>query len=367
MVRTRFAACCALALTLVFTDGVAASASGGAAAQPVYDELTHDDATSGDRRATAAAACLVVSSDTVLTADVDCIEIVAGSVEIDFNGFTAFGSVFGAGRVTLRNGTVNGGVVDLGAYSVIEQMVVRNGTGFVTELGQGSVVTRSIFLDNGVAIDAYWGGAIEISDSWFVNNFSGVSIQKDNDTVVRNNFFVGNEQAVRVWDEDLFDASNSLIDDNDFIRNGVGIWLRADNDASGTHIRDNRFTENRSSGIVATIDCLMEDVDTCAGTGTVIERNAFVRNGFEPMTFSGGWGWEDLQGDNRFELVADDGLTVRSATGAPDVTVMRNRSNRNADLGIDAPGVIDGRRNLRGRHNGNPLQCLGVVCGPSRG
>ena len=43
-------------------------------------------------------------------------------------------------------------------------------------------------------------------------------------------------------------------------------------------------------------------------------------------------------------------------------TLSSNRSDRNADLGIEAArGVIDGGGN-RAKHNGNPAQCLNVSC-----
>jgi hypothetical protein len=48
--------------------------------------------------------------------------------------------------------------------------------------------------------------------------------------------------------------------------------------------------------------------------------------------------------------------------GDPTTLVERNTANHNAGLGIDAvPNVIDGGGN-RAFGNGNPLQCLNVVC-----
>jgi parallel beta-helix repeat protein len=54
----------------------------------------------------------------------------------------------------------------------------------------------------------------------------------------------------------------------------------------------------------------------------------------------------------------DDGIDVES----PSTTVTRNTANDNGDLGIDAvAGVIDLGGNAAAG-NGNPLQCLNVVC-----
>ena len=54
----------------------------------------------------------------------------------------------------------------------------------------------------------------------------------------------------------------------------------------------------------------------------------------------------------------DDGIDVQ----APGTLIRHNTANDNGDLGIEAvPGVIDGGNN-RASGNGNPLQCLNVVC-----
>jgi hypothetical protein len=43
-------------------------------------------------------------------------------------------------------------------------------------------------------------------------------------------------------------------------------------------------------------------------------------------------------------------------------TIRKNTANRNGDLGIEAyDGAIDGGDN-KAHGNGNPLQCLNVVC-----
>jgi parallel beta-helix repeat protein len=54
----------------------------------------------------------------------------------------------------------------------------------------------------------------------------------------------------------------------------------------------------------------------------------------------------------------DDGIHVDAA----GTTVIRNTAKDNLDLGIEAvPGVIDGGGN-RATGNGNPAQCLNVLC-----
>jgi large repetitive protein len=54
----------------------------------------------------------------------------------------------------------------------------------------------------------------------------------------------------------------------------------------------------------------------------------------------------------------DDGIHVED----PGTFIADNRANHNFDFGIQAvAGVIDGGGNTA-FGNGNPLQCLGVVC-----
>jgi large repetitive protein len=61
---------------------------------------------------------------------------------------------------------------------------------------------------------------------------------------------------------------------------------------------------------------------------------------------------------NHARRAADDGIDVE----ASGTFLSGNAANRNADLGIEAvPGIIDLGGN-RASGNGNPLQCLNVVC-----
>jgi parallel beta-helix repeat protein len=62
--------------------------------------------------------------------------------------------------------------------------------------------------------------------------------------------------------------------------------------------------------------------------------------------------------DNRTRRSKDDGIDVES----PTTKLTRNRALRNGDLGIEAVrGAIDGGGNIA-RHNGDPRQCINVVC-----
>ncbi len=62
--------------------------------------------------------------------------------------------------------------------------------------------------------------------------------------------------------------------------------------------------------------------------------------------------------DNRARRSRDDGIDVRR----PATTLVGNRANRNRHLGIDAVSNVGDGGGNRARNNGNPLQCVGLVC-----
>ena len=67
----------------------------------------------------------------------------------------------------------------------------------------------------------------------------------------------------------------------------------------------------------------------------------------------------EVSGNSAFEN-GDDGIDVKVAAS----TITGNSVFRNTDWGIEAAaGVTDGGGN-RGWSNGEPAQCLNVVCGP---
>jgi len=333
--------------------------------------FTHDDMELVSQKAWEG--CLEVSADTLLESDVPCIRVGADGITIDLNGYTVHGPILPGGGtiwndVEVRNGTVAGGAIILGSGTVLDQLIVRDHPGFTVEIG-GGLITNSLFERNGSAVDLYWswssaGHFVEVRDCRFVENRVGVAIQDDDNSKVINNHFEANEIGVYIWDEDLVGASNSEIRQNRFIRNDLGIWLNAVSEANGTQISKNLFQSNSSSGIAVSLGCAMEYGNPfCAGRGTVIEKNKFIQNGNDPRTLTGRLWLPDFSGEP-YEVVADDGLTVfgiEELNTADGVTVIGNTAIKNADLGIDAAGVIDGGANLA-RQNGNESECVGVAC-----
>ena len=136
----------------------------------------------------------------------------------------------------------------------------------------------------------------------------------------------------------------------------------------------NTVADNRESGMVLTGRAPSNEEN-------LIESNSVVRNGGAGISTDGyqnriqhnsthrnlGDGivvWnllENLVQDNSANRNGDDGIDM--AEEAPSV-VARNSANRNHDLGITViEGVVDGGGNSAWG-NGNPLQCLFIVCSP---
>ena len=314
-----------------------------------------------------ASQCLVVTTDTVLESDVPCIAV-ANDVTLDLNGFTVHGSIFEletGDNVQVLNGNVAGGMIFLLGRDVrIDRVeLVDSELTFAVQIGGGEI-TRSRFVGNVIAIDLFWGGGIRVEKCRFSENLIGVSIQSDDDSRIVGNKFEANEIGVNIFDEDLVGSSGSVVKYNYFRDNGVGVRLLAFSEVHDTRIEANAFVRNDSSGVVLGVGCAREFTEDCGGRGTLVRRNVFVSNGNNSTELTGSWLLPD--GEEPFRVRVDDGLTVFAATNAAedlDVEVARNWAFRNADLGLDAPGVTDGGRN-RAFGNGNPDECVGVECRP---
>jgi parallel beta-helix repeat protein len=133
--------------------------------------------------------------------------------------------------------------------------------------------------------------------------------------LVENNKANGNDN-----DGITIEGNNNLLAGNRALANGAnGFHLFP---GGGNRLLLNLALENERDGF------LVERF-----TGAALERNRAIENG-------------------------DDGIKVDTA----GTTVTQNRADRNVDFGIEAVlGVIDGGGNLA-HGNGNPLQCLNVVC-----
>jgi parallel beta-helix repeat protein len=312
-----------------------------------------------------------LTANTTLSSDLACDLRVAAPIVLNLGGHTVTGDVFGAPSggvplddVRVTNGTVVGTVNLTGSSRVrLDHVTVRNGSGFAVQLGPSSRIQFNRFLNNGTAVDEYFGGSSTISDNVFEGNGIGVLIGRRGNVRVQRNSFTGNDTGAFLQDENFSGASDNAIEGNRFSGNGVGVNLRfrCDSPATGTlpctdamarnTIAGNRIERSSGSGVVITGRCTAAPgADTCAGSGTTILDNRITGNGTAPPVPSG------------TDPVTDDGLTfVGTAASAAGVTLTGNTANRNADLGFDAAGVVDGGGN-RAAGNGNPVGCVGVAC-----
>jgi len=313
--------------------------------------------------------CTVVQGTLVLTQDTTgCFNLTTGAT-LDLNGFTVTGTVggFGFGNgasgATVRNGTVTAGNINFEVCSdcVIEKVRVTNGTGFVVQPGGTNRITGCFFSGNSVAVDLFLGsGDTLITHSTFENNGIGINFSWTTSSTASSNIFIANSIGIRLIDE-LAARSNTLVS-NDFTENEFGIVFSefggfpclpvANNCLDGNLVSHNSFLLNRGSGLLllAGTSCSASSFPLCFPIKSTIRKNFFLANGFGPIPVS--------------SSNDDDGLTL---VGPPittsGFTVEKNGAVFNENLGINAPNVIDGGGNVA-IGNGNPAQCVGVVCAP---
>lgn len=333
----------------------------------------------------------VITQDTKLESDlVDCPEhgIVIGSdnISLDLGGHMIDGDPEGffdngidnsAGYdgVSIRNGTVrefDTGIALVGTIdNHVEALVVST-----ANFGNGIVVDGFARLDShsnriekntlsgngGAGIDLLGSFRNSVTKNTITANGSGLQLfasnfnQLEKNVVSRNagqgfSLFAsdGNRMTKNtVSDNGLHgylivdDADENLVEKNVVSGNAVGIFIGDSKRRPGAEhnvVLRNDVYDNGQDGIVLQGPSHEPPFPPAPGaTATLIERNAANGNG-------------------------DDGIDVR----APSTTIRKNRANDNSDLGIEAvAGVTDGGGN-RATGNGNPLQCVNVVCDPSGG
>ena len=268
---------------------------------------------------------------TTLTADMTCpgdaIVIGAPGVVLDLGGHTLTGG--GAGRDDEKAGVR----VEAPAATV------RNGR--IRTFGYGIRLARGSdgALIHGLTLEGDRGGALVDSSS---NRFRGNSL-------VRN----GNGLLIL--------GNGNVVEGNAFRANAQAIFVAA---AGHTAVLGNDIVgdDGDDSGIVVTLP----------GVRIVGNRVSHYRGPAGINLFNSG----EVSNNQVFANV--DGIRVRGAASVTGNVVFSNADDgidagagavlqgniviQNADLGIEAgPGVIDAGGN-RAFANGNPRQCVGVVC-----
>ncbi len=269
-----------------------------------------------------------ITTDTTLTSDLSCpgdgLVVTGSGVTLDLGGHILRGAGFaadGAGvRVVGSGTTVRNGRVENFRYGVYLG-------------GDDTDVTRLALVGN--------------TDGAHVRSFSNH---------VRGNAVSLNSSAM------LLIGGGNHIEGNALRQNEGGIFVAG----PANHIRANSIVgENGDdNGIVAfgaDTTIVGNSVShyrglagiTMPGTGQIHGNHVFSNvNG---IVVSGS---ASVSGNRTF-LNSDDGIEVVPGGSA---VLQGNTADQNGDLGIEASGnVVDGGGN-RASGNGNPLQCVGVVC-----
>jgi parallel beta-helix repeat protein len=202
--------------------------------------------------------------------------------------------------------------------------------------GPGNVVRKNVLGDRPSA---------SVNQSLYLGDCRNARVEAN---IVQNGIVLARCQDARVVNNSLpasgiegirvDGGSGNLIERNTLSSiEETGIWIAGGSENS---VDQNTISDTRGSGVFVGTCCGRSDPPS---VGTAVEGNLVFRAGFDPDA-----------GDQR-----NDGIHVDD----PGTTIAANRANDNADYGIQAvSGVIDGGGNTASG-NGNPLQCLNVVCG----
>jgi large repetitive protein len=332
-----------------------------------------------------------ITQDTTLDADLNCygtgvraaLFIGADGITLDLGGHTisASRSIIDEGfdNVTIRNGKLandDGPLIKQASGTRLRNLRFEGiSTGLDLADAHHTDVRASEFP--GAALDIRDGSSFNtVARNRFSFAEGVVSVTRGaNHNRILDNTFAGPSDFDKIF---LSDA-----DDNEVARNRMsalhnGITLVAGSD--GNTITDNVVRPEIAVSNIS-IGVFLSD-----SSRNVLLRNTTpgTRVGFKVDSGSGNWLVDNRSLDttlpatatdadgfrieagasgtilafNHARGAADDGIDVE----APGTFLSGNTANRNADLGIEAvPEVIDLGGN-RARGNGNPLQCLNVVC-----
>jgi parallel beta-helix repeat protein len=314
----------------------------------------------------------VITQDTTLDSDLsNCpgngVVIGAKGIRLNLAGHTIDGSGFPPGpstgvdntggfdNVTIENGTITDfryGVEfrNVDASTVIG-IDVRETLGAIKlTFSAANVIERSTLTGNATGIQLSDGANRNtIARNMFVENDFGIFVlplegtvppQPAEGDVIERNAFSGNGKAIDIpagnlnsIDRNTIDSSSSLAIDvgsgsgNSITRNDIAdneLGIRVAGQARDATVAQNAVIDSAQDGIV--VGPIVQGV-------IVVESNVSSGNG-------------------------DDGIDVDTT----HALITKNTANDNVDLGIEAvPGVSDGGGN-KARGNGNPLECLNVVC-----
>jgi parallel beta-helix repeat protein len=310
----------------------------------------------------------VITQDTTLDSDlIDCpgdgLVIGADNITLDLNGHTVDGvtnTTVDFCGVGIANGEqpVPGCPAVQGGHDGVTIM-----DGIVREFGLGVLLDdASLGVVRGLTVTAagYFTAGIYVQDGSAQNlvtgnvvsgTYNGIGlIDSGPDNRVQGNSLFGNKRGEAARGIIVHgSADDNRIERNALSGNDIGIGL---SDSFGNTLIARNLVSDNCVGI-----------DLLESQNTRIERNRVSGSAASCGLVDAGNG---IVTDDRNNVVeqnvanqnVDDGIHAYGS----GTTIARNTANQNGDLGIEAgPEVIDGGGN-RAFGNGNPLQCLNVVC-----
>ncbi len=316
------------------------------------------------------------------TAGHDGVTIRSGSVREFVEGVLIVGASENHVRKLSTSDQAHGGI---GVVDSVDVRVQRNSS-VANLVGIYIVGSRDVGVEHNLVSNTEFSGIVLHDESQNVRiaensvsgsrNDAGIGVYPgDNNVIERNSVSDSNAGIVLA-----FGSADNTVRANLVTGNGDGVLLDV-----GTH--DNRVTKNRLR------DSFFGGVEVVGSDDNVIAQNSVVdnnidgseagihllswpddpgetsdRNLMSKNTLAGNNGdgilvdadqSQNVVGGNRTRENTDDGIDVDS----PSTTLTKNTANHNDDLGIEAiPGVTDGGGN-KAHSNGDPRQCLNVVCG----
>jgi parallel beta-helix repeat protein len=330
----------------------------------------------------------VVTTSIVLDADIiDCgtegLVVGADGITIDLNGHIIDGTVGddsagvrnpGFDDVTIRNGTIQEFERGISLEAAARQNVVgevtaaHNGSGFAIDASSGNLLAGNQTLLNGTGIFLLRNASRNtIRNNSIDDTFTGMLIGGSANRVERNRVYAngvgievdgpggGNRVADNLISGGCFgqlrvlDSNRNVLETNEITHGcGTAIQLvRADSNRIERNLAGSIGSDGNQAGIE-----LLEGSDD-----NIVRRNTTAQNATDGIFVESGSLRTRVE-RNVASFNSDDGIDVDD----PTTTIAGNDADFNLDLGIEAvAGVNDGGRNTA-TGNGDPAQCLNVVC-----
>jgi parallel beta-helix repeat protein len=194
-------------------------------------------------------------------------------------------------------------------------------------------------------------------------NFDGIHLTGSDTNKIDHNDVFGNTASAIVL---ITGSDNNKVDHNRAHDNPS--WGITQDASNGNSYKHNKVYNNNIAGIEPfnSTNLRFEHNDVSHNRigielyntdSSFLTENKIKSNTLDGIhTFNGSSG--NLLLKNRSDKNGDDGIDIADAGN----TITKNHADKNTDLGIVAvAGNVDGGKN-KARHNGNPLQCVGVSC-----